>query len=100
MLVPGLSNLQKVDDLATLVSLLTNFVTFIPNVRLCVLHKGTERAWGGGDLPANVRDRIMYILTRCSKSQTEILKKHLNNICDVPNTSVEKTRVNAIYNHV
>ena len=41
MLGPGLSNLQKVDDMATRVSLLTTFATLIPNVGLHVMKKDT-----------------------------------------------------------
>ena len=40
MLGPGLSNLQKVDNLETSVNLLTMFETLIPNAGPRVLYKG------------------------------------------------------------
>ena len=40
MLGPGLTNLQKVDDLAIHVNLLTTFATLIPNAGPRVLQKG------------------------------------------------------------
>ena len=40
MLGPGLSNLQKVDNMETRVNLLTMFTTLTPNSGPHVLHKG------------------------------------------------------------
>ena len=40
MLGPGLSNLEKVNNLATRVNLVTTFATFIPNTGSHFLQKG------------------------------------------------------------
>ena len=58
-----LPNLQKIDNLATRVNLLTTSANLIPNVGSRVLQKGPGER---GDLPANFRD-IFYVVFRFTK---------------------------------